>query len=66
MRSFHLHRPTCPDCRGTTTHLDTTRFANLWRLPVALLSGFIAHPICTVLYRCRGCATRFHSTANPG
>lgn len=59
MKSFRLHRPACPSCRSQTTAVDVARLVNLWRLPMAVVSGFLLVPCCRVGYRCRSCSFRF-------
>lgn len=50
-----------PGALGQVITVVVADVANLWHLPVALLSGFLVSPLCRVGYRCRACGCRLLS-----
>jgi hypothetical protein len=58
-KSFRLRRPACPHCGARTTRVDHAVFANLWRLPLVLVTALVFYPAVGIYHRCRICGRRF-------
>ena len=58
LNHFQLPQRRCFRCGSIHTHLSLISPGNLWRLPLAVLTGLFLRPPMGIVMRCEDCSHR--------